>query len=440
LLELLLVIAILSILFSIAAAFFDRWAKDSVDRQVGREMQRLQNAAEAFVELNINDVRANFVPVVGDVAEIPVDELRDRAFLPSGFNAFNSYRQQMRVFVRYATSTSARGDVFEIITVSDDVGGSERKIPDRRLFNAATSGQKSVGLISNLSISPTCCNGTIQSTNGEWSVPLATISTLYTTTPDANGGYMAAYGRIFTDDILTGNYLYRFEIPEIANSNRMEVNLDIDNNDIENIGVLIADTVTSDSARIRGNSYSRLPGTYSFISDDQMSIDNNLQVNAGPDDQNGTVTIVGDNGVAVDFIVNGDLAVLNATTGFGSINADRLVAQQLDVAQESNFGNVNNTGANVTAGNIYANTGGYNQRIQVDNDMQASNISGVRDMSASNMASSQISVNATLSTPGDMQIDNNMNVNNNLITNQRVLGTDQVTIGTLNRPCGSDCP
>ncbi len=446
LLELLLVVAVLGLLTASAAAIFDQWFKDSIDRKVAREMQQLQNAAETYVELNINDFQASLL--VGETEELPITILQANGFLPAGYEARNSYRQTLRVFVRFDSATTANGDVFEVITVSDDNGANVRRIPDSRLFRAATrSGQKSVGIISNLNISATCCNGNIQSANGEWSIPLTELAaapTPYTATPNADGGYMAAYGRIFSTDTLTENYLYRFDVPEIANANLMETDLDVNTNDIENAGIMVVDAIEADSATISGNSFSRLPGQYAFATESDLNIGNNLNVNAGPAEQNGNITIIGDNGTAVDFVVSGDMNVLNAAAGGdGDVSADTLTAFEVDVAGESNFNTVNNLGADVIAGNIYATSSTYSNTVGIARDLQVSTANDIQQVTSGSAAIGQAIVSTGLVTPNNMQVDKNMNISGGVrfdTTGVGVIGRDEVTINTLNRPCGVNCP
>ena len=442
LLELLLTVGVLSILFASGASVFDKWQKDTVDRKVAREMQELQNAAERYVGLNINVVRAA-LPTVGDSVEIPLDDLRTGAFLPPAYSGLNSYRQSMRVFVRYDSATSSRGDVFEVITVSDNVGGGNNRVADRRLFNAATSGQRSVGIISNVAISATCCNGNIQSAYGGWSIPLANIPA-YTTTPGVDGGYMAAYGRVFTDELLTGNYLYRFDVPDIPNGNRMEVDLDITSNDIENAGAIVADHVTGTSATVRGDAFSRLPGTYNLMADDDLTA-NTMAVSWGGNEQKGNLSVEG-TGTGTAFTVNGSVTVLNAATGAGNVAADNLDTNAATVSGESNFSFVDNTGSNATGGIIYVNAATYDQSLSIANDLQARTIENFDSTASASLVSGNIVSAGTINVAGDVQADNNMNIQGVATAGNNgpggILGTSRVTIGTLvcNDPDLEDCP
>jgi type II secretory pathway pseudopilin PulG len=445
LLELLLVVSVLSLLAALASGIFDQWFKDSIDRKVGRETQQLQNAAESYVELNINLVRGTLVPVVGDVAEIFITDLQDAGFLPSGYDGVNSYRQQMRTFVRYASDATSRGDVFEVIVVSDNIGGSDSRMEDKRLFRAAKSGQRSVGLISNLDISATCCNGTIQSANGEWSVPLSVLASAgYTTTPNADGGYMAAYGRIFTDELLVSNYLYRFDVPEITDANRMMTNLDITNNDIQNAGVIVADSVSSiGDTNVDGNAFSRLGSNYSFNSSAGLNA-SNLNVSSDVGENNGNIRVIGDDGTGVDFVVRGNMLKSGTSPNPFNVSANSLLAQEVRVDQEGRFATVNNTGNTASAQNVYSQQGTYSGdgQIQIVNDLQVSNVNGIADVNSATSATGQLNVTTNPFSVGqNVQVDKNAVIGGGLnVGGGEIRGSAEVSIRTLDRPCGTDCP
>ena len=438
LLELLLTVGVLSILFAAGAAIFDDWQQDAIDRKAAREIQELQNAAERYVELNINAI-SDALPTVGDSIEIPLSDLQAGAFIPPGYDGVNSYRQSMRAFVRYASATTAYGDTFEVITVTDNVGASNRRVEDNRLFNAATSGQRSVGIISDVSISATCCDGNIQSAYGGWSIPITSIPA-YTTRPGPEGGYLAAYGRVFSDELLANNYLYRFEVPEIPNANRMEVDLGITDHDIENTGAIIADSVQGSNVTVAGNAYSRLPGTYSLMVDTSMEMDT-MDILLGGNDQKGNLSVEG-SGSGPAFTVNGDVTVLNAATGDGNVSANNLDADAATVAGESNFNFVSNNGSDATAGVIFMDSALYNQSLNVSNNMQASSVTNFDQTNSGSLATGELVSSASIDAAGNVQADNNMNILGNTSTGAGIIGTGKVTIGTLN--CNDtdpgDCP
>jgi hypothetical protein len=252
---------------------------------------------------------------------------------------------------------------------------------------------------------------------------------------------LAAYGRVFSDQVLANNYLYRFEVPEIANANRMEVDLGITDHDIENTGAIVVDSMQGGgNATVGGAAYSRLPGTYSLMADTGMET-NTMNVLWGNNDQKGNIAVEG-SGSGAAFTVNGDVRVLNAATGDGNVTADDLDTRAAVVGGESNFNFVDNTGSNANAGIIFVDTAAYTRDLNVSNNMQASSIRNFDETSSGSLVTGELVSAASIDTAGDVQADNNMNILGNTSTGTGILGTGRVTIGTLN--CNDtdpgDCP
>ena len=104
LLELLLSVVVLATLFAGATVLFDDWFKRSIDRKVAREMKQLQVVAEEYVRLNFDTILTTNIPNLNDVAEINIANMIAQGFLPPIYIAENSYKQSIRVFVRYIAS------------------------------------------------------------------------------------------------------------------------------------------------------------------------------------------------------------------------------------------------------------------------------------------------------------------------------------------------
>lgn len=255
LLEVLMVVGLMTVLATGAAQLFDDWFKKSVNRKVAAEMTDLHDAAERFVILNMERILDDYIPNENDVAEIDVDELIDRDFLPADFVSRNSFNQEMRIVIRNAGDDTVKGTAVEVLVLGDDRNNRDSRMHDTRLFDAALSGGPKLGLISAMNMGPNCCNGNIQSAYGEWSVPLSDFSSVYNRVPDINyGGYMASYGRVSMSDTNNQDYLYRVEMPNHPHLNRMMTNMDMNHYDIVNAGVVVSDNMSvRNNVTIKGN-------------------------------------------------------------------------------------------------------------------------------------------------------------------------------------------
>lgn len=310
LLEVLLVVMLMTALATGAATMFDDWFKKSVNRKVATEMRDVQEAAEQYVVLNMNDVVGQ-VPDEGDVAELDIATLINRDFLPPGFVARNSFNQSIRVLMRNAGDDTVKGTTIEVLAVGDDRNGIDSRMVDSRLFDAALSGGPKLGLISAADMGTYCCNGNIQSAYGEWVVPLSDFSAVYNRTPDVTqGGYMAAYGRVSMQDVNNENYLYRVDMPDDPHLNRMMTNMDLNNNDIVNAGVVVSDNMNvGGNAVLEGRAASGAVSPYVLAVQDNFTTDSTMTVTADGDNK-GDLIVAGDtDGATADFTVTGNMAL-----------------------------------------------------------------------------------------------------------------------------------
>lgn len=441
LLELLLSIGVVVTLFVTVSVVFDDWFKDSIDRKAAREIQRLHDAASEYVELNIDTIITNDIPNVGDVDEIAIADLIAQGFLPAGYGAINSYRQNMRVFVRNLAQNTINGDAVEVISLSDG-----NQIEDNRLFSAASNAEPSIGIISNLNINATCCNGNIQSISGSWSIPLtaayfggAVFPTL--PTPNANGGYIAAYNIVSSSNLLTSNYLYRNNVPTDPDLNKMETNLILSNTDITNAGYIV-----SDSTDVTGNvDFSGLEpnGTtasaYVLAVRDNLTIGQDLNVIDNGDPLKGNVTIEGDEGVGIDFNVTGVMNVnTNAGVG-GNVAANIIDTDNISIANSAQFGLLNNNNASLVAGNIYTTNAEFTNSVTAD-VLQVINSANI------NAVDSDTAVTGTtfVTNPGGLSVPPTIDVGNNM-TSASTINTNNINVNTTANitrmtRCRSGCP
>lgn len=436
LLELLLSISVIAALLVGAATVFNDWGKKSIDRKVSRQMEQLQRAAAEYVRLNIDNIIATDIPAIDDTAEININtDLIANGFLPSGYNRINAYRQNMRVFVRYLATGTINGDVIEVLSFSEGP-----TIDDKRLFNAASNGQESVGVISNLNISGTCCNGNAQSVTGAWSTALANYSAI--TAPDTTGGYMAAYN-IISVDTLSNDYLFRSNVAGAPELNKMETNLNINNNDIIGAGVIISDSMEiAGNATFNGLQADGSLSPYVLAVRDDFNTDQDFTVNSGGIDEKGNVTIEGDDLFNIpgdeDFIVTGTLNMANITDP-GSVIAEQITTSNFSGTSFNEFSNLDAGGGNVGANNIINSQLRFNDRIDTGTLQIVSTTNNIGAISATsgNFGITNVTDTSGLTvSPADINVIQSVNVIGITTTNS-IESNTLTTINTLS--CTTGC-
>jgi len=438
LLELLLAITIMAALFTGAATIFNDWAKASVDRQVSREMQRLQNAASEYVRLNLNNLIDDSIPNVGDTDEIDLADLIADGFLPNGYNGVNSYKQTLRVFVRHADDDSLNGNVIEVLSFSEGP-----RVSNSRLINAASNGDKSVGVISDINISATCCNGNIQSLSGSWSVPIANYTGLTTVTaPNPDGGFIAAYNVVSVNEDIANSYLYRPKMRNIPQLNRMDTNLNLNGNDIVNAAIVVADSMTvQGNVNLAGQLRDGSPAPYVLAVAENLNANQNVIVNSGGLDTKGNVIINGDDGAGNDFIVNNLLEMRSADNGLGNISASTVITDNLTASGTSEFGDVSAENQSVEASAVLNRLTRYNDQIEVNN-LQAANTVFAGEIRAGSATIAE----TTITNSNGFILNNNqpLNIVRTVdvfgdVTISELRGTSEVNIRNM-LSCTSGCP
>lgn len=440
LLEVLMVVGIMSVLVTGAAEIFDDWFEKSVNRKVASEMSELQNSAEQYVTLNMDTITGTMIPNAGDTAELDIADMIDRDFLADEYSARNSFGQSLRVLLRNAGNDTVGGTAVEVVTIADDRDGLDSRVADRRLFDAALAGGPELGLISAADLGATCCDGNIQSAYGEWSVELSDFSGLYSRTPDIDlGGYMAAYGRVSANEARDDRLLYRVEVDSRPELNRMMTNLDMNAQNINNVGTLVSDNLTvGRNAIMDGRETSGFASPYVIAVTDNFDGMGNMDITRDGDskgslliegdDDNGTsdlnvsnnVTLQSANGQAITNFT----AVTNAQS-FGSASFGTLNAQ----AGQFTVNNVTSTNTIITGD---MNNVGFLQTSEA--------VSGIQSITANNAVVGVTDVTgANLVVNGNLDSNNNIAVGGNLNAISNLNGSETVEIGNLNN-CANGCP
>lgn len=434
LLEVLLVVGIMSVFIAGVAQIFDDWFKRSINERVASEMLELQDAAEQFAKLNHEYILNDEVPNVGDIAELDISDMSDEGFLAKTFRARNSFGQSMRVFVRNVNDNTVGGVALEVITVSDDANGDSR-MQDKRLFDSALSGGPKMGLISAMTLGPNCCDGNIQSPNGQWSVALSDFSSLYNRTPDRDrGGYMAAYGRVSLNDDLDDRYLYRVEVEGRPELNRMMTNMDMNGMDITNAG-----TVISDNMAVGGNATLNGHETNGFSSPYVLSVRDNVTASNMTVTRNGNakgdLVVQGDNdNTTYDLNVGGNFSLPSA---YGAVATSRATVSTVQGMNSAAFDTMNVRGGSFTGATVVARDTGITGNVQTT-FLQTSSAE-INNVQAANAVTALTTVN-----DNTMQVNNSLNSNNNVAIVGNMNAGGVVAVETLKidslQGCGSGCP
>lgn len=258
LMELLLSIGLLAMLIAGIYQFFDSWMQRATNRTAATEMMRVQNAAQDYAYANFDTLLAQPGAVFH---EIPIATLTAGNYLPTGFQARNVFRQNIRVFHRNLTvnrlrpdgtvATDASGNALnytaiQILTVSDNPAGSVIRVANKRLMDIARAGGPKMGFYSAIVQPGISYANRIAGVFNEWSIENVgdLVALGYSGVPDANGGYLAAFGLVSNEDTdVNDNLLYRLSIPGRPELNRMQANLIMNGNPIENAGTIVADKI-----------------------------------------------------------------------------------------------------------------------------------------------------------------------------------------------------
>lgn len=367
LLELLLSIGILTLMITGLTQVFDSWHQASVNRAAAADMLRMQRGAEDYVLANFavlidatktGNCRTSF-------QALPVGTLRTEGYLPSSFRDTNRFGQRMQIFCRRVPDATGvyrnSGEAIEVVTLAGDPGsGDARRVGFNALRDAASAGGPKMGVIAQGNLGMTF-DGLAKSLTNDWSVTLSEVGS-YTSSANTSGGYLASYGRVRLDSAVTNNeILYRTPMSDDTNGdgipdlNRMETNLDMNGNSIDNVGTIVADFMdVSGGATFNGNSSASGEKAPKALTVEQL-----LQVDGAG---SRVRTRISDNcqRVAID--------PTDLTLGYNFVNksdgmpcsADELIGGDLILRD-------NNSNTKLTANRIYADNQLTTPSVQVDN-------------------------------------------------------------------------
>ncbi len=370
LIEALLAISVLSVMILIIFSVTNNWADNNRDIKAAQNMIELHSAAERYAELNFNTLTqtGGTLANIDDVQEITVNDLVALNLLPAGYNSTNVNGQNMRIFLRNASSITTYGTALDVLILNDGP-----IIKNNRLIRTATLGGSRLGMSSALNISATCCVGNIQNLSGIWSLPLSAFSspaTTYTQAPTITGGYLAAYSRIVNENNIHNDHLMKTNTGVFNEPNRMKTNLDMNQYDLINVSSIVADSLeVSGNATFEPFANSAFTSSYILAVNDNFTSDS-MDITFGTNENKGYLNI--DN----KFTVDNDLDVrLNNITKGGIVNTENLNMDDLSID-----GQIITENANIKDLIIQSKSAGGN-----GGNMNTQNIKFARDLEANSM-------------------------------------------------------
>lgn len=232
--EAMMAIVLIMTILPVAQTWYTRVQLDNRTEFAAQHLERVETALE-------NYVKANWALLEGaatntDAATVTLGDLTGGGFLPAGFSLENPYGQtyQLRVvepnpntLVAVAVGTGGRP------SATGTLEGSELSLATEVIPETATKLGITGGVVPYEDM-PGRVPEVIEGANGSWTYDYSGISGLNNI--GVIHGALASVN-FFLSGVVNNDYLYRSDIgiPEL---NRMETNLDMNGNDIENVGSL----------------------------------------------------------------------------------------------------------------------------------------------------------------------------------------------------------
>jgi lipopolysaccharide export system protein LptA len=254
---------------------------------------------------------------------------------------------------------------------------------------------------------------------------------------------MAAYSKI--NDISTANedYLYRVRVG-LENSNRMNTNLDMNDNDILSAGSLSVDNIdVLGNATISGGPSTSLETSYSFAVQDHFVMDQNMVVNSSGNNNKGDILINGDDTVDVDFILSGNMDVSRQTPS-GPVRGDTIASnietETLNAGSSASFNDAVFNSGQLNTNNILTNSASLDQSLEV-NDLVASNVRNAGQVNTGILVAIDANVSGETNVDNDAFIVNRTSLNGNATVFGNVNGSvdGQAVIISEMTECATGC-
>ncbi len=397
LLEMLLVVSVLAIMMSIGTVIVTKITRQNANQMAALDVLRVQRGAEEFTKTNfsqlLDPMAPNNISAIGSTRILTLNNLIAENYLPQGLTD-RVLNMRMRVWLRNDTGVAAGSiPAIQIITATEPVSGiSDLGQVFEWVFDTAGFGDGKLGMRAN---SGGIYNvTTFRSSSGSWTIPAADLSG-YTAPLPAVGGmpraYLAAYGRMTSEDVFDANVLYRVPVAGHPEYNQMSADLNMGGFDLVDVGTMTADNITAASMTLSGSN------DYALTSERTLTL-------AGATTVTGNMAVYGDSDAGtVDLTVagsvelnNGSAAVQTLNTGSMAVANDGLVARNLTSGNTTSMDMVtNNTatlaGSNVSTSNLQLGSAGSGNPTISANNFVTGNITsaGIEVNNATTLAAGQ---------------------------------------------------
>lgn len=322
--EVILSVALLSLIF----ATFSKMTASSLEqikvKNTADKMQIVFNASREYLNKNATNLLKNmtlntnyFIPIgkktiTGSIPNGPTigsvtfNSVQGDGFLPDSYIDSNAYNQNHILIIRKTDgpTTSSSDDIIESIV---STYSSTVQIPDRLLGTAATLLGASGGYVPEKYVN-SADNGYILGTYNSWRSQLSTWSG--NTASPKTGNLVETMA--FNANGVISDYLYRNDIG-IPEANRMNTNIDMNNNNLRKVNTITPTDETSGTVKI----------------DPNLQVAQNLTV-GGNADITGNLNVTGDTTLTNNLTVNGSSIKLGDTTS-DYTTVQNLKANKIDV-------------------------------------------------------------------------------------------------------------
>lgn len=362
LMEILLSVSIMVGIVAVGAYISQNYVRLMQNERAAQSMITVQNAAEEFVRTNftqlLNPASPDNIAAVNGTRVITVADLSANNYLPRNFPATNALRLRMQVWIR---NTTAAGTTPSIEVVTATLPNGAGPAPYQNIQQAAQFGKGRLGILSRIGAGYDTVS--FSDVTGQWRVPVADLPGYAPGIPAApsTDGYIAAFGRISSEDIFDTNVLYRIPVAGNPDLNRMQTELDMNGQQLAGVGTVTLDNLQGTALQVtRG-------GGYALATTGPLTM-------GGRVDITGNATIYGDfqagggnfqaGSVTANTMETGNMSALNVVstdiTAGGTSSGDLVVNQDLTFVNGNQF-RANNlqlgsggTGSTLTSNNLTA--------------------------------------------------------------------------------------
>ncbi len=239
LMEIVVFTAILAVVATAAVPLIRNLQSSAEASIAGAQLRTVAQASGAYIKANYSALQA--ITSSTTAAAISVTTLQAGGYLPSTGSFVDPWHQSYTLYVLQPTANNLLGLVLTVggrtapynSTVPEDIRFAEVVVPGAARNAGAAGGFVSIGNIAG------SVRGRIYGAAGGWQLDIGA-----TNIPNPGAGHLAAIVYLASGQ-LVDDVLYRFSVPGNADANRMHVSLDMNGNNINNVGSISAANISA---------------------------------------------------------------------------------------------------------------------------------------------------------------------------------------------------